>query len=126
MPCKKLLVPAFMSILFLHMVIYKLIFYTLKSRVAPFCVTTFPLLCGALLLTEIVDDVRKELEVLNIKIESSHLFYWVDSTIVLAWINSETMFQVYISNQIARIRVMFMSTQLHDFPSKDNPLDLIT
>lgn len=90
--------------------------------------TTVPRLelCGALLLVELMDDVWKELEVLNIKIANTELFYWCNSTIVLAWIGSESLFQVYVSNRIARIRDITSPVQWHHVPSKNNPADLIS
>lgn len=83
-------------------------------------------LCGALLLVELMDDTRKELEVLNIKIEHLELFYWCDSTNMLAWIGSELLFQFYVSYRIARIRDTISPYQWQDVSLKNNLADLIT
>jgi len=64
--------------------------YISKSRVALLKLTTIPRLelCGAILLSELVNTVVKELLNLGITVEPTHITYWTDSTIVLAWINS--------------------------------------
>jgi len=51
---------------------------------------------------------------------------WSDSTIVLAWIKSKCIFQVYVSNRIAKIQDLTTPEQWNHVPTADNPADLIS
>lgn len=102
--------------------------YTSRSRVAPIKATTIPRLelCGALLLAELITEVKDELKKSNITVTSNNIYLWTDSTIVLAWINSLSLFQVYVANRIARINDLTHASQWHHTPTSENPADLIS
>lgn len=102
--------------------------YTSKSRVAPMKATTIPRLelCGAVILAKLVMEVQAELRQVNVTVPPNNIFFWSDSTIVLAWIASTSSFQVYVSNRIARIRDLSTTHQWHHIPTNDNPADLIS
>ncbi|CAI6342683.1 unnamed protein product [Macrosiphum euphorbiae] len=102
--------------------------YTSKSRVAPLKATTIPRLelCGAVTSAELVLEVQAELRQLNVIVPPNNVFLWSDSTIVLAWIASTSLFQVYVSNRIARIRDLSTTRQWHHVPTNDNPADVIS
>jgi len=61
--------------------------FTSKSRVEPLHPTTIPRLelCGALLLADLVAEVTMELKLLGIHIDTSAIYLWSDSSIVIAW-----------------------------------------
>ncbi|XP_022168208.1 uncharacterized protein LOC111032244 [Myzus persicae] len=102
--------------------------FTSKSRVAPIQASTIPRLelSGALLLAESLSDVLVELNLLNITVSPSNIYLWSDSTIVISWICSNSLFQVYVSNRLARIHDLTKPHQWFYVPTSDNPADLIT
>eukprot|EP00102_Acyrthosiphon_pisum_P012037 XP_008181027.1 PREDICTED: uncharacterized protein LOC103308777 [Acyrthosiphon pisum] len=102
--------------------------FTSKSRVAPIHPTTIPRLelCGALLLAELVNDVKTELKLLGIQVDISSTYLWSDSTIVIAWIKSQSLFQAYVANRLSRICDVSEPEQWYHVSTQDNPADLIT
>lgn len=99
-----------------------------ESRVAPLRAKTIPRLelCGALLLAELLSDVKSELGLLNISIIPSDVHLWTDFTIILAWIMHLGNIQTYVAKRIARIHVLTTPTQWWHGPTADNSADLIT
>jgi len=66
--------------------------------------TTIPRLelCAAVLLAELITDVKFEFKRLDINIhESDDIFLWSDSTVVISWINSKQLLKSYVSNRVA-------------------------
>ncbi|XP_025192641.1 uncharacterized protein LOC112592702 [Melanaphis sacchari] len=102
--------------------------YTSKSRVAPMKPSTIPRLelCGALLAAELANDTLAELKALNIIVAPSNVYLWSDSSIVIAWLQSKSLFSAYISNRLARILDVSSPNQWHHVPTKENPADLIS
>jgi len=102
--------------------------YTSKSRVAPMKPVTIPRLelCGALLAAELTNDTLVELRTLNVMVPPIDVYLWSDSSIVIAWIQSQSLFSAYISNRLARILDVSSPDQWHHVPTKENPADLIS
>lgn len=92
-----------------------------KSRVAPTKKITLPRLelCAAKVAAELADRVKKCLQ-----FENTPAYFWTDSEIVLAWINStSTNFQTFVGNRIAAIQRLSLSQQWRHVKSKENPAD---
>ena len=95
-----------------------------KSRVAPIKPMTMPRLelQGAVLGTRLASTVKDEID---IKIDTVH--FWVDSTIVLQYINNESKrFKVFVGNRVSEIRDQSEPKQWHHISGVDNPADDIT
>lgn len=95
-----------------------------KSRVAPLKRQTLPRLelCAALLSTQLTARVKKDL-----KLENTPTYFWTDSEIVLAWINSPSAsYQTFVANRISTIQELSLAEQWRHVSSKDNPADLIS
>lgn len=79
-----------------------------------------------MLAAELIHDALTELRMLNIIVKPSDVHLWTDSSIVLAWIKSTNLFQLYVASRIARIRDVSSQNQWKHVSSIDNPADLIS
>ena len=92
-----------------------------KSRVAPVATRTLPQLelCGAVLLTQIVQPVCKALD-----IPLSEVMAWGDSTVVLCWLQRyPSNYETFVANRITSVTSCIASEQWHHVPSTENPAD---
>lgn len=102
--------------------------YVSKSRVAPMRSTTIPRLelCGAVLLAELMADVKTEFKRLDINIHESDIFLWSDSSVVISWINCRQPLKSYVANRVAQILDSSNREQWYHVPTSCNPADLIS
>ena len=92
-----------------------------KSKVAPLQQRTIPELelCGAVLLTNLLETTASILEV-----PDEHVTAWNDSTIVLCWLNnSPSRYKTYVANRIATATNHFPPTMWRHVPTECNPAD---
>ncbi|XP_063838111.1 uncharacterized protein LOC135087201 [Ostrinia nubilalis] len=92
-----------------------------KSKVAPIKQVSIPRLelCGAVELTRLLIDVGRVL-----KIESSNVHAWTDSTIVLAWLNSlPSRWKVFVANRVSEILTSMNPYQWSHVKTSENPAD---
>ncbi|XP_027851217.2 uncharacterized protein LOC114130440 [Aphis gossypii] len=83
-------------------------------------------LCGAVLLAELITDVKTEFERLDINIHEFDIFLWSDSIVVISWINSKQPLKSYVSKRVAQILDNSDSEQWYHVPTDCNPADLIS
>ncbi|XP_066157628.1 uncharacterized protein, partial [Euwallacea fornicatus] len=95
-----------------------------KSRVAPVKKLTLPRLelLAAHLLAKLMDTMKRILD-----IPISHVKYFTDSKIVLAWIKIEpSNLKTFVANRVAKITELSKEENWAHVPSKDNPADVIS
>ncbi|XP_017475229.1 PREDICTED: uncharacterized protein LOC108365650 [Rhagoletis zephyria] len=95
-----------------------------KSRVAPSKRQTVPRLelCTSVLGAQLTTRVKSDL-----KLDDVATYFWTDSQIVLAWINSSSAsYQTFVANRIAVIHEHTTAEQWRHISSKDNPADILS
>ena len=93
-----------------------------KTRVAPMKVQTIPRLelLAALILTQLVDTLKKSLE----SLPSLVTYYWTDSTVVLHWIRNQRPWRQYVSNLVNEIKCYSTPEEWNHCPGLLNPADM--
>ncbi|XP_073814297.1 uncharacterized protein [Musca autumnalis] len=94
-----------------------------KSRVAPLKRQTIPRLelCAAVLGAQLASKIKIDLQL------TCPTWFWTDSEIVLAWINSSSAaFNTFVANRIAIIQEITQAEQWRHVSSKCNPADVLS
>ena len=92
-----------------------------KTRVAKLKPSTVPRqeLCGALLLTDLLTEVKGILD-----IPDNNIWAWSDSSIVLSWLDGHPRdFKVFVSNRVSAILKSTSPSTWRHVPTAENPAD---
>ena len=92
-----------------------------KTRVAKLKPSTVPRqeLCAAVLLTELMTEVKEILQ-----IPEEDIFCWSDSSIVLSWLDGHPRdYKVFITNRIQSVLQASSPQQWRHVPTAENPAD---
>ena len=63
----------------------------------------------------------------NFNISVNNVFYWSDSQIVLAWLQTEpSNLKIFVAHRVAEIQTLTDIENWHYIPTSDNPADILS